>query len=176
GGFEVTSRAAVFGYTGSELGPGAIGRALGVEALLTGALRRTADRLRVQAELARVSDGSIVWAERYDREIGDLFVIESEIANRIVDAVRIGFLRVPARLVAKRYTESSVAHQLYLKGRYAWNLRTPESTTQAKAYFEQAIAADPSYALAYAGLADAHSLDIDYRAAPVSEGMRLARL
>jgi Tfp pilus assembly protein PilF len=79
-------------------------------------------------------------------------------------------------LLAKRYTESSAAHQLYLKGRYAWNLRTPESTAQAKSYFEQAIAADPSYALAYAGLADAHSLDIDYRAAPVSEGMRLARI
>jgi serine/threonine-protein kinase len=176
GGFEVTSRAAVFAYKSSEAGAVAIGRALGVEALLTGTVRRAADRLRVHAELTRVSDGYVVWTERYDRAMGDLFAIESEIANRIVDAVRIGFLRAPARLIAKRYTESPVAHQLYLKGRYAWNLRTPESTAQAKTYFEQAIAADPSYALAYAGLADAHSLDIDYRAAPVTHGMQLARI
>jgi serine/threonine-protein kinase len=120
-------------------------------------------------------DGRHLWSERYDRDLADVFAIEDEIAGTIVRTLRATLLGSLGDPTPRRYTENVTAHALYLKGRYAWNQRTADSVAQAITYFERAIAEDPGHALAYAGLADAHALEIDYRGRPAAEGFALAR-
>ena len=104
-----------------------------------------------------------------------MFAIQDEIAGTIVSTLRTTLLAEVADPTPRRYTESVTAYGLYLKGRYCWNKRSAEGVREAIDYFEQAIAADPKYALAYAGLGDAYALQVDYRGVPVTEGLTRAR-
>jgi len=106
----------------------------------------------------------------------DVFVIQDEIARTIVSTLRTTFLADIADPTPQRYTHNLKAYSLYLKGRYCWNKRTQEGVLEAIAYFEQAIDHDPGYALAYSGLSDAYSLQVDYRGVPVDEGYQRARV
>ena len=174
-GLRVSPRTAVFPYKGSAESGGELGRRLGVETVLEGSVRQAGDRLRIMAQLTEVADGRMLWSERFDRQTGDIFTLEEEVAQTIVNVLRSRFLGELDDPVPHRYTANLAAYDLYLKGRFAWNKRTRDGTQEAIQYFEQAIAEDPGYALAYTGLSDSYALQVDYRGAPVTEGLARAR-
>ncbi len=175
-GLRVASRTSVFALKGKPLDVRAIGALLGASAVLEGSMRSAGNRLRITAQLTSADDGQLIWSQRYDRTIEDVFAVQDEIASTIVNTLRASWLADLAEPLPRRYTESVTAYELYLKGRYAWNLRTQEGVGAAIALFEQAIAEDPRYALAYTGLADAYALHIDYRSVAVHEGFARAKL
>ncbi|MGH7568543.1 MAG: protein kinase domain-containing protein [Gemmatimonadales bacterium] len=174
-GLRVASRTSVFALKGKPQDVRAIGALLGASWVLEGAVRRAGDRLRITTQLSSTEDGRLLWSQRYDRTLEDVFAIQEEIARTIVDTLRTTSFADLAAPLRKRYTESVAAYGLYLKGRYAWNKRTNEGATEAIHYFEQAAAADPRYAPAYAGLADSYALQLDYRSVPVAEGFAHAK-
>jgi len=167
-GLRVSSRTSVFALKGKPLDVRAVGALLGAAVVLEGTLRRSGDRLRITAQLTSTDDGRLLWSQRYDRQLVDVFAIQDEIAATIVNTLRATMFADVSEHTPRRYTENIHAYGLYLKGRYAWNKRTQEGVAEAVSYFEQAIAEDPSYAPAYAGLADSYALDVDYRAIPVA--------
>ncbi len=174
-GLRVSSRTSVFALKGRRLDVRAIGALLGAAWVLEGTVRRAGNRLRITAQLSSTDDGRLLWSQRYDRTLEDVFAIEEELARTIVDTLWTTSFVHLGEPVARRYTENVTAYALYLKGRYAWNKRTQKDVAEAIDLFEQAIAEDPDYAPAYAGLADAYALQLDYRNVPVEEGHRLAR-
>ena len=177
-GLRVASRTSVFALKGKPQDVRATGALLGAAWVLEGTVRRSGERLRITAQLTSTEDGQLLWSERYDRTFADVFAIQEEIARTIVDTLRVtsfADLAAPAAPVAKRYTRSLAAYGLYLKGRYAWNKRTQEDITEAIRCFEQAIAEDPAYAPAYAGLSDSYALQLDYRSVAVADGFARAK-
>ena len=174
-GLRVASRTSVFTYKGRAQDVRRIATELGVDCVIEGSVRQSGRRLRVTASLTNASDGRLSRSLRYDRDADDVFAVEDELATAIVDALRPTLLPTAAYVAPRRYTENAEAHRLYLKGRFAWNKRTFEDTAEAIKYFEQAIEHDPTYALAYSGLSDAHALQLDYRMVPVAEGMARAK-
>lgn len=124
--------------------------------MLEGSVRRAGDRLKVAAQLVDAGDGRVLWAESYDRELKDVFAVQEEIGRAIVGALRVQFGEDGPRV--RPGTGDLIAYDLYLKGRYFLNRGTGEDRQRAVSYFEQAVARDPTSALAYAGLADAHLL------------------
>jgi Tfp pilus assembly protein PilF len=153
-----------------------IGERLKVSTVLEGSVRKAGNRVRITVQLSSAADGHTLWSERYDREMADIFAIQDEIAAAIVQTLRSSFLGDLGDPTPVRYRANVRAYSLYLKGRYWWNRRTQTDTAQAVKYFEQAIAEDPAYALAYTGLADSYALEIDYSGAPVKAGMERAKL
>jgi DNA-binding winged helix-turn-helix (wHTH) protein/TolB-like protein/Tfp pilus assembly protein PilF len=143
-------------YGGLEQDSLAAGRQLGVEAVLDGTIQRSGDRIRVTARLIAVGDGRQMWEGRYDAPFTDIFSVQDAISEKVVSALKPRLTSAEERRLAKHYTENLEAYQLYLRGRHHALKRTLPETQKAIPYFQQAIAVDPSYALAYAGLADAH--------------------
>jgi TolB-like protein/Tfp pilus assembly protein PilF len=174
-GLNVASRTSVFALKGLKEDIRNLGARLGVSAVLEGTVRRAGNRLRITAQLVGVAEGRTLWAERYDRELEDVFEIQDEIARTIVTTLRSTLLRDLGDAPPVRYTANLTAYHLYLKGRYWWNRRTQAAIAEGIKYFERAIQEDAGYALAYTGLADSYALQIDYRGAPVREGMERAR-
>jgi len=174
-GLRVSSRMSVFALKGKPLDVRAVGALLGAPVVLEGTVRKAGDRLRITAQLTSTEDGRLLWSQRYDRQLVDVFEIQDEIAGTIVSTLRATMFTELSEHVPRRYTENINAYGLYLKGRYAWNKRTHEGVAEAIGYFEQAIAEDPSYAPAYAGLADSYALDVDYRSIPVAEAYARAK-
>jgi serine/threonine protein kinase/tetratricopeptide (TPR) repeat protein len=156
-GLRVASRTSSFRFRGHEADIRQIGRELGVGAVLEGSIRRAGNRLRITAQLTSTSDGYHIWSERYDREMADVFDIQDEIVQSIVSALAPS-LMPETRDGQRRPTENLEAYELYLKGRYFWNQRSPAVVGTAIRCFEDAIALDPRYAPAYAGLADCYSI------------------
>ncbi|MBK6781877.1 MAG: protein kinase [Gemmatimonadales bacterium] len=173
-GLRVAPRSSVFAIKGRHQDVRAIGALLGVSIVLEGSVRRVADRFRVTAQLSDATDGRLLWSERFDREGRDILALEDELARSIVGTLRtqLGLVGDPGR---RRAATSPRAFHLYLRGRHAWNQRTGAGMEQAVRYFEQAIAEDPGFALAYTGLADAYAQHVDYRNMPVAEGLGRAR-
>ena len=158
GQLRVTPRSTAFRYKGQDRDPQAVGRELNVRMVLTGRLIQRGETLVVATELVDVIEGSQLWGERYNRKLADIFAVEEEIARKISESLRTKLTGDEKKRLAKRFTENSEAYQLYLKGRHYWVMRTPESMKKGIGYFQQAIEKDPGYALAYAGLADCHSI------------------
>ncbi len=152
---QVIARASAAAVRGHGLDIREIGRRLNVGVILDGSVRRAGNLLRITVQLIDVNDGHHLWSERYDREMTDVFEVQDEITAAIVDKLRPQLLgaRFPS---AARHSEDPEAYALYLKGRHHWG-RRPAGTMEAIAYFEQAVKRDPTYALAYAGLADAYN-------------------
>jgi len=174
-GLRVASRTSVFALKGAARDVRAIGSLLGVSTVLEGTVRKSGDRLRITARLTATDDGRHLWSERYDRTLHDVFAIQDEIARLIVGTLRTIFQAELGDPTPQRYTRNLDAYGLYLRGRFCWNKRSREGVVEAIHYFEEAIARDPEYALAYAGLADAYALQVDYRGMPVIEGFARAR-
>jgi serine/threonine-protein kinase len=151
-GLRVTARTSSFAFRGKELEIREIGARLAVDKILEGSVRRSGNKIRVTAQLINVSDASHIWSERYDRELMDVFAIQDEISQAIADKLRVDF--GAERRSSKRSTKSPEAHNSYLQGRYHLAKFTPEGFAAAKQCFEQAIARDPGFALAYDGLAE----------------------
>ena len=135
-----------------------IARQLGVAHILEGSAQRSADQVRVNVQLIDAATDAHVWAETYDRRLTDVFAVETEIATKIADMLQARLTGAEHVAMAARPTENIEAHELYLKGRFFWNKRTGDDLRKAIDYFDQAVAIDPKYALAHAGLADAYSL------------------
>jgi serine/threonine-protein kinase len=174
-GLRVASRTSVFALRKDARDVRALGAALGVPVVLEGAVRRAGERLRLTVQLTDVGDGRVLWSERFDRDVTDVFAVQDEIARAIVAALRPRLLGRIGEVASRRSTDSVRAYQLYLRGRYYWNRRSRDDVARAIDYFQQALREDPGYALAHAGLSDAYALQLDYQSVPVEEGMRLAR-
>ncbi len=153
---RVVPRSTTFRYKGRDIDPGKIGRQLKVRALLTGKVLQRGDTLNVQAELVDVKQEAQLWGERFVRRGSDILAVEDEIARQITEKLRLKLTGEERERLARRDTDDTEAYHLYLKGRYHWNKRTGPDLKKSAGYFEQAIARDGGYALAYAGLADAY--------------------
>ena len=157
-GLRVMASSTVFRYKGREADPQTLGMELGVRAVLTGRIIQLGDTLIVRTELVDVADGAQLWGDQYNRKLADILTVQGEIASQISETLRMKLTGEEKKRLAKRSTENPEAYQLYLKGRYHWNKRTVEGFTKAVEYFNAAIVIDPSYALAFAGLADCYAL------------------
>jgi TolB-like protein/Tfp pilus assembly protein PilF len=166
---KVIARTSVQHYKSKPENLPMIGKQLGVAYILEGSVQKRTDAARVNVQLIKAATSSHVWAETFDRKLTDIFAVETEIAKTVADTLQARLTGSEERAIAARPTENPEAHELYLKGRFFWNKRTSSDLKTAIQYFDQAIAKDPNYALAYAGLADAHALLTGYSAASVSE-------
>src|SRR6266702_221130 len=141
-----------------------IAKQLGVANILEGSVQKSADQVRVNVQLINALTDAHLWADIYDRKLTDIFAVESDIAKTIADTLQAKLTGSEQHAIAARPTENTEAHQLYLKGRFFWNKRNGNDLKKSIDYFNQAIAADPNYALAYAGIADAYVLLPGYSA------------
>ncbi|MER3523265.1 MAG: hypothetical protein C4326_04175 [Ignavibacteria bacterium] len=158
GELRVIARSSVMKYRGQEtLDVHAIGEELGVAALLEGSVRREDKRVRIRGVLINTADGEQLWSEQYDRELRDVFAIQTDVAQRIAAALKTQLSPEETERIEKRPTGSLEAYGFFLRGRDYYNRYTKEDNERAIAMFKQAISLDPHYALAYAGLADAYS-------------------
>jgi serine/threonine protein kinase/Tfp pilus assembly protein PilF len=153
---KVISRNSAFQFKGGNLDISQIGRRLGVQKVLEGSVRKGGNRIRVTVRLINVSDGFLIWADDYERELEDIFAIQDDISRAVVDKLKIKLIETSETQLLKKYTENFNAFSTYLQGRFHWNKRTASSLEKSIEYFKQAIELDPQYALAYAGLADAY--------------------
>ncbi len=174
-GIKVISRASAFHYKGKDVGARIVGRELGVRAVLTGQIVQRGDALSIRAELVDARDETHLWGEQYNRRLSDILAVQEEIARDISGKLRQRLTGEEKKRLAKRYTENAEAYALYLKGRYDWNKRTGEDIQKAIGYFRQAIDKDPTYALAYAGLADSYAILFYYAGLPPSETFLMAK-
>ena len=170
---RVMAYSSVSKYKGRD--PRQAGRDLGVDAVLAGRVAQRGDTLTIGVELVDVAAGWQLWGEQYHRRLMDVLEVQGEIATEISEKLRLQLTERSRKRIVKRHTASATAYQLYLKGRYCWNKRTPEGLARAIGFFNEAIEADPAYALAYAGVADSYSLLPAYAGVPSSEGYPKAR-
>jgi serine/threonine-protein kinase len=161
---KVISRTSTEKYKGSPQNLREIGQQLGVANILEGQVQKAGDQVRITVQLINASTDSHLWADTYDRKLIDIFGVESEVAQRIASSLQAKLTGSEQRAIAARPTENPQAYQLYLKGRFFWNKRTGADLQTAADYFQQAISADPDYANAYAGLAQATLLMPFYNA------------
>ncbi|MBZ5629820.1 MAG: winged helix-turn-helix domain-containing protein [Acidobacteriia bacterium] len=175
----VIARTSVMTYKHSPQQLDRIARDLNVQYLLEGSVRRDSGKVRITAQLIRASDQTHLWAHEYDRELKDLLLLQGEIAQEVAEGIQLTLAdnRKPAAAASPSALSpaSYEAYDLYLKGRYFWNKRTPQGFQQAAECFQQAIAKDPKYSRAYAGLADTYALMSSYYLAPPNEVMPKAR-
>jgi eukaryotic-like serine/threonine-protein kinase len=155
---RVMAQSTVFRYKGQEINPQAVGRELGVPTVLTGTIAQRGGSLIIGTELVDVATGIQLWGALYNRKPGDIFIIQEEMSNEISGKLRLQLSPAEKKRLARRHTENIEAYQLYLKGRYYWNKWTEEGFAKGIEHFQQAIEKDPSYALAYSGLADSYVL------------------
>lgn len=158
GGLRVIARTSVMRFKKTEKGIGEISNELNVGTVLEGSVRIAGSKLRVTAQLIDAASEEHLWVENYDKEMADVFAIQSDIAQRVAGALKIRLLSSEIEGVSSRASANVEAYTMYLKGRYHWNKRSEAGLTAAISHFEQAIQKDPGYALAYAGLADCYSL------------------
>jgi serine/threonine-protein kinase len=152
-----------------------IGDQLRVGTVLTGSVRITGPSLRVRAQLIDTASGVYLWSETFDRRMQDVFAIQEEIARAIVRTLRVQFTGTGESALLARGRSSIGSYDYYLRGRYYWHRRTPEDLARSIEYFDAAIAADSKSALAHTGLADAHTLLVDYGLVSPSVGMPKAK-
>lgn len=154
---RVMARSTMFRYKGQNADPTSVGHELHVDSVLTGRVLRQADTLVIQADLVNVADGSQIWGEHYTRKAVDVFAIQDEIARQISDRLRMRLSGDEQKLLTKHYTDNTEAYDLYLKGTYFDGKGTEEGLDKAIQYYQQAIALDPNYALAYVGMANSYA-------------------
>lgn len=176
--FGVIARTSIMRYKGTRQPLDRVGRELGVEYVLEGSVRRDADKVRITAQLIQVRDQTNLWAGEYDRQLSHLLILQSEIAEQVAGEIRVALgaerraVAVHPPVLSQREYE---AYDLYLKGRYFWNKRTAKGLLQGADYFRQAVAKDPDYARAYAGLADSYAMMGSYYQGPQNDLMPQAR-
>ena len=157
-GLRVSARSSVFSLRNAGLDARHIGDTLGVASVLEGSVRRSGSRLRVTVQLVNTADGYQIWSDDFDRELSDVFKVQDEVASSIVNALRVRLIRTAARSSEReRPTGNAEAYDLYLKGRFFQNTQGGQGNARALQLFERALALDPAFARAHAGLADAHS-------------------
>jgi serine/threonine protein kinase/Tfp pilus assembly protein PilF len=163
---RVMARDTVFSYKGQRVDPRKAGRDLGVEAVVTGRVTERADTLIVETDLVRVADGSELWGERYDRKASDILAVQEDITNEISQKLRLRLSGEEKGRLARHSTDNPEAYRLYLKGRYFASKADPEDLTKGIGYLNQAVALDPTYALAYDGISYYYSWTDDLLLSP----------
>ena len=164
-GLFVLSRNTVFLYKGKAVGIEQVARELGVSYVVEGSVRKAGNRVRINAQLIEGATGGHVWADRYDRDLTDIFAVQDEITKTIVDQLKVTLLPEEKKAIEQAPTANVDAYTWYLKGREAFHRGSKANYTQAKQMFARAIELDPRYARAYAGAADCDSfLYLDYNA------------
>ncbi|HTM90174.1 MAG TPA: protein kinase [Terriglobales bacterium] len=154
---RVMARSTVFHYKGREADPRQIGKDLDVRAVVTGSLSKNGNAMRIETELVDASTGAEIWGDQFERQLSAISTIDQQIATNISDKLRLRLSGEDKTRLNKRSTENAEAYQLYLKGRFYWNKRTGDGLRRAIDYFNQAVNEDPTYALAYVGLADSYN-------------------
>jgi len=158
GGLRVVARTSAMRFKGEKATASRIGQELKVGSLTEGSVRRSDTRVRITIQLVDTQSEEQLWGDTYDRELQDIFGVQTEIAQQVARVLAVKLGVVEGSAIQRRQTQSFGAHALYLKGRYHWNRRSEEEINMATKYFEEAIARDPEYALAYVGLADCYSI------------------
>jgi len=170
------ARSTAFRYRGRETDPQAVGKELGVRAVLTGRLSQQGDNLIVSAELVNVSDGTQLWGERYNRRMSDLPVLQQDISREITDRLSLRLSGEQQRQLNRGGTNNTEAYQLYLRGGYDARKGTGDDFRKAIQQFQHAIDLDPNYALAYVGLANCYSVIGSYAGTPANETLPQAKV
>jgi TolB-like protein/Tfp pilus assembly protein PilF len=160
---SVKARSSVFTYKGKDVTPQQVAKDLAVQAVVNGRVQQRGDQVILNVELVDAGTGNQIWGDQYARKITDLVQLQSEIARDVSGKLRAKLTGEEQQRVAKNSTENAEAYQLYLRGRYHWNKRKPDDIRKSIEYFQQAIDKDPTYALAYASLAEAYILIPNYR-------------
>jgi serine/threonine-protein kinase len=172
---SVKARSSVFHYKGKTVSPKTVGTELTVQAILNGRVAQRGDNLILSLELVDALTGNQIWGEQYNRKTTDLVVLQSEIARDVSQKLRTKLSGADEQKLSKNSTANPETYQLYLKGRYHWNKRTGADVKKSVDYFQQAVDKDPSYALAYAGLAQAYILIPNYTRTSPKEPYEKAR-
>jgi TolB-like protein len=175
GGIRVISRTSAMRYRASERSVPEIAREVGVDAVLEGSVRRTGADVRVTVQLVDGATDGPIWGDQYDRHLENALAVQGDVAREVARALRVRLSPDERRRLRSQPTSSPVAFQAYLRGRYFWNQRSAEGLERAIREFQSALAADPDYSLAYAGLADAYAALAQYAARPPADVMPLAR-
>jgi serine/threonine protein kinase/Tfp pilus assembly protein PilF len=157
GNLKVIARSSVFRYKGREIEPQAVGRELGVTAVLMGRVIQRGDDLSISIELMDARDNRHIWGEQYSQKIADILTVQAAISREVTERLRLRLSGEEKKQLTKHQTGSSEAYQLYLRGRYQFNKLTRDGMQRGSDYFRQAIERDPNYALAYTGLADCYN-------------------
>jgi serine/threonine protein kinase/Tfp pilus assembly protein PilF len=168
---RIASRNSSFQFKGKNLNISKIGQNLNVQKILEGSIRKGGNRIRIAVRLINVSDGFLVWADTYERELADIFEIQDDISRSVVENLEIQLAGASVKELMKHYTDNVEAYSSYLRGRFYWNKRTAESLKTSIDYFQSAIKIDSKYALAYSGLADAYIVLGLYGRSSPSEAM-----
>ncbi len=172
---RVSPTSSVMRYKGKETDVAKIANELGVDAVMTGRLTKRGDNLNITVELVDARTNKSLWGEQYERKLSELLTTQREMVAEIVSKLQLKLSGESEQKLAKKYTDNNEAYQLYLKGRYQWNKRTSDSLKQAVEFFNQAVEKDPTYALAYSGLAESYTLFGIYSVAPPLEAMPKAK-
>ena len=172
---RVMARNTVFRYKNKLDDPRQVGSSLGVDAVLAGRVLLRGDNLITSAELVDVADGATLWGQRFSRKLDDILVVQEGMSSEITTSLRLKLTGEERKRLKRRYTENPEAYQHYLKGRFFWNRRTQEGLRKGIHHFELAIEADPSYALAYAGLADSYNMLCWWNVIAPQEGLPNAK-
>jgi TolB-like protein/DNA-binding winged helix-turn-helix (wHTH) protein/Flp pilus assembly protein TadD len=159
----VLPTSAVSKYKGPVSDPLAAGRALGVDAILSGTVQRSGERVRATVQLVSVGSGRTIWSEKFDQTFTDIFGIQDSISDNVAQSLAPNLTTDERKELGKRYTTSAAAYDSYLMGLYFWNQRSKDGLEKAIDYFGRAVEKDPSFALAYALMADCHQLLFYYR-------------
>ena len=157
-GMKVIARTSIMGYKGGHKKVDEVARELGVGTVLEGSVRKAGNRIRITAQLIDSETSEHMWAESYDRELEDVFAVQSDISKTVAEALKVQLFSHERVVIERKHTAYPEAYTLYLKGRFYWNERTQQSVNKALKYFEKAAGIDPGFALAYSALADCYNI------------------
>ena len=174
-GLEVIARTSAMNYKKEKKSALQIGRELRAGALVEGSIRRAGNRIRVTAQLINSNTEAHLWSSRYDRELQDIFAVQTDIAEQVASALEVRLLPSETKIIKQKPTENIEAYTLYLRGRFLWNRRSIADVHEALKLFQQAAEKDPKYARAFTGMADCYSILVDRGALALAEGIRKSK-
>jgi adenylate cyclase len=166
---EVIARTSVMSYKKKESKASEIGRELRAGALVEGSVRKAGNKIRVTAQLINANTESHLWSSRYDRDLQDVFAVQTEIAEQVAGALKVQLVTSERKSIGQKPTESLEAYTLYLRGRFLWNKRETPAVKEALRLFQEAVQKDRGYAKAFAGIADCYSILVDRQEVSWSE-------
>ena len=174
-GLQVVSRTSAFEFKGKAQNIRKIGEQLKVSTVVEGSVRKLGERIRVRTQLVNVTDGYCLWSQRFDCNMTGIFEVQDEMAQSIADLLKVELGSKVGGGLVKRYTDNFEAYDLYLRGRFQLNKRSPEGFQKALEYYQRALELDPNYAPAYAGIADYHVSAASWGLEPPTEALPKAK-